>query len=101
MSGDDAAPSFEPVAWKILDQISEQGRVAATVEKHDLRQRKAPVHDDLVDIIRPVWLGHITKLGIEGQVYALATQPRCCVDASCRKRELPFRKKQVMQCIGR
>ncbi len=40
-----AAPAFEPVARKILDQIGEQGRAAAPVKEHDLGQRKASVHD--------------------------------------------------------
>ena len=34
--GDEAAPPLKPVARKILDQISEKGCAAATVEKHNL-----------------------------------------------------------------
>ena len=100
MPSEEAAPSFEPVARKILDQIGEQGRVAATMKKHDLGQRKASVHHDLVDVSRPIGPSRIAKLGIEGQVFAFAPQPRRGVDASRWKRGLPFRKEQMMQCIG-
>ena len=86
---------------KILDQIGEQGRVAAAVEEHDLGQREAPVQDHLVDVGRPVGVGRIAEVGIEGQVFALAPQPWRSVEARRRIGGLPIPEKQVVQRIGR
>jgi hypothetical protein len=66
--GREAAPSLEPVAWKILDRIGEQRRAAVMVEEHDLGQRKASVQDDLINLASPCGLGHIAKLGIERRI---------------------------------
>ena len=70
--GRDAAPTLEPFARKILDQIGEQHCAAVMVEEHDLGERKASVQDDLVNIAGPCGLGRIAKLGIERKIPALA-----------------------------
>jgi hypothetical protein len=75
MPREEPAPSPEPVAWKILNQIGEQSRVAATVKEHDLGKRKASPQDDLLDVSRPFRLGSIAELAIEAKVLALASQP--------------------------
>jgi hypothetical protein len=65
MPSKEAAPPFEAGPPKISDRISERGRVTTAVKEHDLSQRKASVHDDPVDVSRPVGLSRIPKSGIE------------------------------------
>ena len=65
MPSEEPAPPLEPVAGKILDQIGEQGRVAAAVKEHNLGEREAPAQDDLLDVSRPFGLGSITEFRIE------------------------------------
>ena len=55
-----------------MDQIGEQRRAAVTVEEHDLGERKASVHDDLVNIASPSGFGRIAKLGTERKIPAFA-----------------------------
>jgi hypothetical protein len=101
MPSEQPAPPLEPVTWKILDQIGEQGRTGATVKEHNLGERKASAQDDLIDVNRPFGLGSIAELGIKAKVFALAPQPWRSVEARRWIGGLPLAKKQVMQGIGR
>ena len=95
-----ATPPLEPVARKILNQIGEQGGVAVTMKEHDLGQEKAPVQHNLVDVSRPFRLRSVGKRGVERKILALAPQPWRSVEAGRRVRGLPFRKEEVVQCVG-
>jgi hypothetical protein len=96
MPSEEAAPPLEPAARKILDQIGEKGRLAATVKEHNLGERKASAQGDLLDVSRP-----FGRRGGEAKVLALAPQPWRSVQARRGIGGLPLSKKQVMQCIGR
>jgi hypothetical protein len=94
-------PSFEPVAWKVLDQIGEQHRSATMMEESDLGERKAPAEGDLFNVGRPFRLGTLAEFSIENKVATLALQPRGSKELRRRLGGLPLSEKQVMQRIRR
>ena len=69
------APTFEPIAREILDQVSEDRGAAAVMKEFDFRQWIA-VPGDLIDVGRPSDFGVSAELAVKDQVLALTAQSR-------------------------
>jgi hypothetical protein len=58
----------------MLDEVGEQYGAARAMEKDNLDRDPVTAHLDLVDGVRPGWIGRIVQVAVEGEVGATGAQ---------------------------
>lgn len=68
-------PESEP-GRKLLDQIGKEHRATHDVEEDDLRRDEIVLHHDLIDLSCPIRTGHVSEVGIKGDIVTFPAQTR-------------------------
>ena len=68
------APTFEPIAREILDQVGEDRGAAAVMKELDFRQWTA-VHGHLIDVGRPFQFWRVAELAVKIKSWRLLRNP--------------------------
>ena len=73
---DGRAPALEPVAGEVLDQVGEDCGAAGAMEEYRFRHRETAAHENLIDVRRPVRIGRVAQVAIEGEILSPPSQSR-------------------------
>ena len=71
------------------------------MEEYCFGHRETAAHENLIDVRRPVWIGRVAQIAIEGEILSPPSQSRRGEETRIGIGSLPFGQKKVVQQVGR